>query len=151
MKKLLSCIALAATALATTAAFADLKPWKDFTPSEAVWTVTTVKVDPNMGNAYLEGLQKTWVSGNKLAKELGHIEDWKIMRSGLPESGDFNLLLMVKYKNAEMAAPNEARYNEFMQKYTEKQSDEVTEFSQKNYPGMREITGEYRFRRIILK
>ena len=146
-----SCLALLATALFATAAFADLKPWKDFTPSEAVWTVTTVKVDSNMGNAYLEGIKKTWVSGNKVAKELGHIEDWKILRSSLPESGDFNLLLMIKYKNAEMAAPNEERYKAFMEKYTEKQANETTEYSQKNYPGMREITGMYMMREITLK
>ncbi len=151
MKKILSCLALSASAIFATAALADLKPWIDFTPSEEVWTVTTVKVHPNMGDAYLEGIKKTWVSGNKVARELGHIEDWKILRSGLPESGDFNLLLMVKYKNAEMAAPNEARYKAFMEKYTEKQSDQVTEFSQKNYPAMREITGMYMMREITMK
>ena len=151
MKKILSGLALSASVLVATAAFADLDPWKDYTPSEEVWTVTTIKVEPNMGDAYLEGIKKTWVSSNKIAKELGHIEDWKILRSGLPESGDFNLLLMVKYKNAEMAAPNEARYKAFMEKYTEKQSDAVTEYSQKNYPGMRDITGMYMMREISIK
>ncbi len=151
MKKVLSCLALTASVLFGTAAVADLDPWKDYTPSEEVWMVTTIKVEPNMGDAYLEGIKKTWVSGNKIAKELGHIEDWKILRSGLPESGDFNLLLMVKFKNAEMASPNEARYKAFMEKFTEKKSDEVTEYSQKNYPAMRDITGMYMMREINIK
>ncbi len=151
MKKTLSCLALSASLLVATGAVADLNPWTDYTPSESVWTVTTIKVAPNMGDAYLEGIKKTWVSGNKIAKELGHIEDWKILRSGLPESGDFNLLLMVKYKNAEMAGPNEERYKAFMEKYTEKQADAVTEYSQKNYPAMRDITGMYMMREITIK
>ena len=29
-------------------AFADLEPYKDYDVSDAVWSVTTVKVDPNM-------------------------------------------------------------------------------------------------------
>jgi hypothetical protein len=34
-------------------AMADLDPWKDYEVSDAVWSVTTVKVDSNMGDAYL--------------------------------------------------------------------------------------------------
>jgi hypothetical protein len=37
-----------------------------------------------------------------------------------------------------------------MKKYTEKQADEITEYSQKNYPGMREITGMYMMREITM-
>ena len=151
MKNTIATLCIAALALATGSAIADLKPWEDFAPSESVWQVTTVKVDANMGNAYLEGLEKTWVSGNKTSKELGHIEDWKILRSDLPESGEFNLLLMIKYKNLEMAAPNEARYKAFLEKYSQDQVDDITDYSQKNYPAMRDITGMYYMREINLK
>ncbi len=151
MKCIGTFIGILMTTLLAGFAHADLEPWKDYSVSESVWQVTTVRVDANMGDAYLEGLEKTWVSGNKVAKELGQIEDWKILRSQLPESGDFNLLLMIKYKNIDMASPNEERYKAFVQKYTQQQMDETSEYSQKNYPAMRDITGMYYMREITLK
>ncbi|MDH3748863.1 MAG: hypothetical protein OER97_11720 [Gammaproteobacteria bacterium] len=132
-------------------ASADLTPWEDFEVSEAVWAVTTVKVDSNMGNAYLEGLRETWIPGNKIAQELGQIESWSIFRSELPNSGDFNLLLIVKFAKTEDLAPNKARYDAFMAKFTQKAADESTEYAQKNYPAMREITGGYLMREVTIK
>ena len=133
------------------AAFADLEPYKDYDISDAVWSVTTVKVDPNMDDAYLEGLKNTWASGNKVAMELGQIESWSIYRSDLPQSGDFNLLLIVKFANTSDLAPNKERYDAFMKKFGEDRNKETTEYAQKNYPAMRELTGQYLMREITLK
>lgn len=132
-------------------AAADLTPWEDFEVSEAVWSVTTVKVDSNMGNAYLEGLRETWIPGNKIAQDLGQIESWSIFRSDLPNSGDFNLLLIVKFAKTEDLAPNKARYDAFMAEFTQKAADESTDYAQKNYPAMREITGGYLMREVTIK
>jgi len=137
--------------LVSTLAVADLEPWKDYDTSDAVWSVTTIRVAPNMDDAYLEGLAKTWVSTNEIAKKLGQIEDYKIYRSDLPQSGDFNLLLVVKFKNTSDLAPSKARYDAFMKELGKEESDKVTEYSQKNYPAMREIVGEYQVREITLK
>lgn len=137
--------------LVSTLAVADLEPWKDYETSDAVWSVTTIRVAPNMDDAYLEGLAKTWVSTNEISKKLGQIEDYKIYRSDLPQSGDFNLLLVVKFKNTSDLAPNKARYDAFMKELGKEESDKVTEYSQKNYPAMREIVGEYQVREITLK
>ena len=130
---------------------ADLEPWQDYDISDQVWSVTTVKVDSNMGDAYLEGLKNTWVPTMEISKKLGQIEDYFIYRSELPASGDFNLLLVVRFANADAMTPDKARYDAFMKEFGEEQSKRTTEYAQKNYPGMREITGEYRLRRIILK
>ncbi len=133
------------------AAFADLEPYKDYDVSDAVWSVTTVKVDANMGDAYLEGIKNTWASGNKVAMELGQIESWSIYRSDLPQSGQFNLLLIVKFANTSDLAPNKERYDAFMKKFGEDRNKETTEYAQKNYPAMRELTGQYLMREITLK
>ena len=133
------------------AAFADLEPYKDYDVSDAVWSVTTVRVDANMGDAYLEGLKNTWVTGNKVAQELGQIESWSIFRSDLPQSGDFNLLLVVKFANTADLAPNKERYDAFMEKFGEERNKETTEYAQKNYPAMRELTGQYYLREITIK
>jgi hypothetical protein len=133
------------------AANADLTPWKDYSLSESVWAVTTVKVKSNMQDAYLEGLKKTWVTTNEVAKQLGQIEDYKILVSDLPESGDFNLLLVVKFKNNEMLAPNQARYEAFMAKFGEQRNKETTQMAQRDYPAMRELTGDYNLREVTMK
>jgi hypothetical protein len=136
--------------LFASSASADLTPWEDYEVSEAVWSVSTIKVDPNMGDAYLEGIKKTWVASNEVAKKLGQIEDYSIYRSDLPQSGDFNLLLIVKFANTADMAPNKARYEAFMKEWGAK-ADETSEYAQKNYPGMREITGQYNLRKIEIK
>jgi hypothetical protein len=132
-------------------ALADLEPWKDYEESESVWSVTTIRVAPNMDDAYLEGLKQTWVSTNEIAKKLGQIKDYAIYRSDLPQSGDFNLVLMIEFANTSDLAPNKARYEAFMKELGKEQSDKITDFSQKNYPAMREITGQYQLRKITLK
>ena len=104
-----------------------------------------------MGDAYLEGLRETWIPGNKIAMELGQIEDWAIYRSDLPESGDFNLMLVVKFARTEDMAPNKEEYERFMEAYTQEQADRTTDFAQKNYPAMRELTGQYLLRKIEIK
>ena len=148
IKTAVACVALL---LLASSSWAELEPWDDYDISESVWSVTTVKVKSNLGNAYLEGLKKTWIPGNKISQELGQIEEWAIYRSELPASGDFNLMLVVKFAKTEDLAPNKAEYKKFMAKFTKKMNDETTEYSQKNYPGMREITGEYWMREITIK
>ncbi len=132
------------------AAFADLEPYKDYQVSDAVWSVSTIRVDANMDDAYLEGIERTWVASNEVAKKLNQIESYTIYRSISPQSGDFNLLLIVKFANTADLAPNKERYDAFMKEMGEARTKESNEFSQKNYPGMRTITGEYLMREITL-
>ena len=133
------------------AAVADLEPYKDYDVSDAVWSVSTIRVDPNMDDAYLEGIKRTWAASNEVAKKLGQIESYSIYRSDLPQSGDFNLLLVVKFANTADLAPSKERYAAFMKEWGEARSKESIDYSQKNYPGMRAITGQYNFREITLK
>jgi hypothetical protein len=139
-----------AAACVSAAVYADLQPWKDYTESEAVWSVTTIKVHPNMSDAYLEGLKGTWVQTNEIAKKLGQVEDYHIYRSDLPESGSFNLLLIIKYKNSEAMAPSKARFESFMKELGAERFKKTTETAQHDYPAMRDITGEYNVREITL-
>ena len=146
-----SIVAALVIGLCSTIAFADLEPWQDYEVSESVWSVTTIKVDPNMDDAYLEGIAQTWVASNEVAKELGQIEDYEIYRSDLPQSGSFNLLLIVKFAKTTDLAPSKARYEAFMAKWGAERNKATTEKAQKDYPGMREITGQYNFRKITFK
>ena len=134
----------------STVSNAEFQPWEDYEPSAAVYSVTTIKVASNMGDVYLEGLANTWVTGNETSKKLGQIEDYWIYRSTLPASGDFNLMLVVKFADTKDLAPNKEKYQAFMKEFTKAKSDETSEYAKKNYPGIRVITGEYQMRQIKL-
>ena len=147
----LSSICTALFMLMTAPAFADLEPFSDYDQSRSVYHLTTIQVDPNMHDAYLEGIEKTWVSSNEIAKKLGHIVDYAIYRSTLPESGDFNLMLVIEYASAADLEPDKEKYNAFIEAWGKETADEVNDYSQTNYPAMRTIDGEYLLRRITLK
>lgn len=131
-------------------AFAQLEPFKDYSVEEAVWSITTIKVDANMSDYYLEGLRDSWVSSNEVGKELGQIEDYFIMVSDLPESGEFNMVLGVKYKNNAAMEPSEKEYDRFMKAWGKANEGKSRELV-KTYPDLRTITGEYRLRNIKMK
>lgn len=141
---------IAALVLFASHSMAQLEVYKDYDVGEKVHAMTTIKVHSNMMDDYLEGLNQTWVKSNEIAKGMGHLEDYAIYVSQLQESGDFNLVLVVTYKGGADLEPNKARYEEFMKawgKKMEKKSREIV----KDYPGMREITGQYRLRELTMK
>jgi hypothetical protein len=136
--------------LISQSAMAQLEPWTDYDVSKELWNITLVRVDPNMGDDYLEGIRETWVASNEVAKELGQIEDYSIYRSQLPQSGDVNLFLVVKFTDSSQLEPNKEEYAKFMQAWGEANQEKSREIT-KNYPSMREITGEYLVRKITMK
>ena len=118
--------------------------------SEGITNVTTVKVDSNMIDNYLEGLSQSWAPANEIAKELGHIEGYWIHVSQLPNSGDFNVVLGIDFKDSAALQPDKAKYDAFMKKWGEAnqaRSDELV----KMYPDIREIVGEYNMRSVTFK
>lgn len=131
-------------------AAADLEPWTDYDLSEGVSNVTTVKVDSNRIDTYLEGLSKTWAPANEVAMELGQIEGYSIYVSELPNSGDFNVVLVVNMKDASALQPTKERYEAFMKAWGEENqatNDEIVP----TYPGIRTIVGEYLVREVTFK
>jgi hypothetical protein len=103
-----------------------------------------------MIDKYLEGLSKTWVTGNDIAIELGQMESYSIYVSDLANSGEFNVVLVTNFKDASSLQPAKETYDAFMAKWSEENqavSDEVVP----TYPGIRTITGEYLMREITLK
>ena len=129
---------------------AQLNAYTDYDISKELWNVTMVKVKPNMSDDYLEGLRDTWVASSKVAKELGQIEDFHIYQSQVGASGDANLILVVKFSDSSQLEPNKGEYDKFMKAWGDANQDKTREIT-KNYPAMREITGEYLVREITIK
>ena len=131
-------------------ALAQLEPFTDYDTSKELWNITLVQVDPNMIDDYLEGLKETWVASNKVAMELGQIEDFSIYRSQLEQSGDVNLFLVTKFADSSQLEPNKEEYAKFMKAWGDANEDRTREIT-KNYPSMRKITGEYLVREVTIK
>ncbi len=127
-----------------------LEVYKDYDLGSNLLSVTTVKIDPNMGDVYLAGLKHSWVKAVNIQKELGYIKDWKIYGSELPQSGDFNMVLIVFFESAADLEPSKKKYQAFMKKWGEENQKRSEKISAK-YPEVRTLTGEYRFREIIIK
>lgn len=149
MKALSAAAALGIIALAQPS-LAQLSVYEDYDISDSVSAVTTVKVDSNMGDYYLEGLKGGWVEANEMAKKLGHIEDYAIYGSALPNSGEFNMILVISYKSTADLAPSKAKYEAFMEEWGN-QNQEKSRETAKSYPGIRTITGEYLMHQITMK
>jgi hypothetical protein len=131
-------------------AFAQLKPFVDYEVSTSISSVSTVRVHANMIDYYLEGIRGTWVASNEAAKKLGQIESYSVYVSELPLSGDFNVVLVTRVKNAADLEPNRERYDLFMKAWGEA-NEKKTQETVKSYPNIREITGEYRLREVTFK
>lgn len=142
----LACLLFSFTAVAKD----RLELYEDYDIGKAVYSLTTVKVDANMGDIYLAGLKQSWVKAVAIQKELGFIEDYSIYGSDLPQSGDFNMILLVKFASGADAEPSKEKYAQFMKKWGEK-NKEASEKISATYPDVRKITGEYMMREITMK
>lgn len=131
-------------------ALGQLRPFQDYDYADDVWTLTTVRVHANMIDSYLEGIKQTWVASQQVAKDLGQVEESFVYVSELPNSGDFNVLLVTRHASAASLEPSKARYDAFMTAWGAEREARNNELV-KDYPAMREITGEYRLRQIVFK
>lgn len=136
-----------ATAVSAPAS-AQLKPYEDYIVSDSVSNVTTVKVKENMVEDYLQGIRNTWIASNAVAKRLGHMKDYKVYVSDLPNSGDFNVILVATFANTSDLAPNKARYEAFMRAWGTANEASTRTTTTTVYPNLRTITGEYLMREV---
>ena len=136
-----------AVALATPAT-AQLKPYQDYTVSDSVSNVSTIKVKENMVEDYLQGIRNTWAASNAVAKQLGQMKDYHVYVSDLPNSGEFNVMLVATFANTSDLAPNKARYEAFMRAWGTQHEATTRTTTTTVYPNLRTITGEYLMREV---
>ena len=149
-KTTLSFLMILGFSVATSAA-AQLKVWEDYEVSDAVFSLTMVKLDPGTQGIYLEGLKSTWVAANEVAQSLGHIEYYAIHANQAVAPGAFDLLLVIKFPSTEMMAPSRERYNAFMEAWGTENQDASNKKVLELYNEIREIQGEFMTRTITIK
>ena len=141
-------LALGLSVALSAPAAAQLKPYQDYTVSDSVSNVTTVKVKENMVEDYLQGIRNTWIASNAVAKQLGQMQDYHVYVSDLPNSGEFNVMLVATFANTSDLAPNRARYDAFMKAWGTANEASTRTTTTNVYPNLRTITGEYLMREV---
>src|SRR5437868_4072862 len=64
-----------------------------------VWAITMVKTKPGMSDEYLKTLAKIYKSTNDEMKKQGLIMDYKVLLGNDATPQDFDIMLMVEFKN----------------------------------------------------
>src|SRR5438874_12952791 len=64
-----------------------------------VWDITMVKTKPGMDDDYLKSIAQTFKGVMEEQKKQGIIMDYKVLLGDAADRNDFNILLMVEFKN----------------------------------------------------
>jgi hypothetical protein len=81
----------------------------DITDQVSVWNLTFVRTKANMGDEYLKNLKNTWASSMAEMSKEGLIESYMILEGNAFGVGDFDIILMVEFKNYATFDPDPAR------------------------------------------
>ena len=111
--------------------------------SETVYQVSTIDLEPNADAQYLNQMKRTWGTNMKVLKAEGLIEDYHIYKSVNQYDGDYDLLLVIKYKNLASLDSNPKR-NKAWDKATEKARKIISQEQ------VSQITGTFPKMRTIL-
>ena len=110
--------------------------------SVTVYQVSTIDLEPNADAQYLNQMKRTWGTNMKVLKAEGLIEDYHIYKSINQYDGDFDLLLLVKYKNLAILDSN-PKNNKIWKKAQDKARKVISQEEQQNitatFPKLRTI------------
>ncbi len=144
MKRTLIIALVAVTALVA-------QPRETWNVGESVYQVATIDLEPNADAQYLNQMKRTWANQMDVFKAEGLVEEYHIYRSINGYDGDFDLLLMVKYKNLaifDSNTKNNKRWDDAIEKVRKKISEEQSQEITSKFPASRTILDEKLMREI---
>ena len=65
----------------------------------SVWEITMVRTKPGMGDDYIKGLAKNYKAVMEEQKKQNLVLSYKFLLGDASSAADYNMLLMVEYKN----------------------------------------------------
>jgi len=127
------------------------QPRETWNVGESVYVVSTIDLEPNVDAQYLNQMKRTWGNNMDVFVAEGLVEEYHIFQSVNQYDGDFDLLLMVKYKNLATFDSNkknnkrwDAAQEKARKKLSQQQSNEITA----TFPKMRTILDSKMMREI---
>ena len=114
-----------------------------------VWEVTFVRTKPGMANDYLRNLASIWRNENEEAKKQGLLLSYKILSGSAANKDDWDLMLMVEYKNMAALDGVDEKFEAIGAKIVGSQEQQKTGYIKRSE--IREIFGSKIVREISLK
>ena len=114
-----------------------------------VWTLSFIHVKPGMGVAYDKYLASDWKKEQEALKEAGIILSYKVIATEAHSPSDWDLMLMVEYKDLASLEANQDKADALLQKMFG--SDEKVMQGYKERSDIREVLGTRLAREVILE
>ena len=114
-----------------------------------VWEVTFVRTKPGMTNDYLRNLAANWRNENEEAKKQGLLLSYKILSGSAANKDDWDLMLMVEYKNMAALDGVDEKFEAIGAKIVGSQEQQKAGYIKRSE--IREIFGSKIVREISLK
>ncbi len=115
----------------------------------SVWQISFIRMKPGMETAYLNYLTGDWKRGNEALKKDGQIVSYKVVTTEGHSSTDWNIMLMVEYKDLATMEANETKADNLAQ--TVIGTDEKQMQGYRDRLQIREVMGTRLAREIVLE
>ena len=127
------------------------QPGETWNVGESVYRVVTIDLEPNVDAQYLNQMKRTWTNNMEVFKAEGLVEDYQILRSINNYDSDFDLLLIVKYKNLatlDSNPKNAKKWDKAQEKARKIISQDQAQQITATFPKMRTVRDEMFMREI---
>ena len=115
----------------------------------SVWNIGFIQMKPGMDTAYLNYVAGDWKREQEALKKDGQILSYKVLTTEAHGSNDWNIMLMIEYKDMATMEANEAKADNLAQ--TVIGNDEKQMQGYRDRLQIREVMGERLAREIILE
>jgi hypothetical protein len=112
MKKFVTVIMMIVALTAGVRGFAQDKAYQD----GSVWAVSLIKTEANMGDEYLKSLKNNWIAVHEEALKQGLILSYKVLAGAASNPDDFDIMLLVEYKNMASMEGNDDKWEAISKK-----------------------------------
>ena len=117
--------------------------------SGSAWDVSFIKVKPNMAVDYLNSLKATWKAMQDEAIKQGIIVSYKIMDGRASSPEDWDIMLMIEYKNLAAMEGNDEKLDAIRKSILG--GDDAMKTINASRVNMRDIYGGKTVREVIYK
>ena len=120
MKTRILVLIFALTMVLTVNSFAQERTFKD----GSAWTVAFVQVKNGMGVDYINSLKTTWRAVQEEGIKQGLILSYKILEGNASNPDDWQIMLMVEYKNLARMEGNDDKWDAIQKKVVGNEEDQ---------------------------
>ena len=121
------------------------RPWHN----GSVWALSFIQMKPGMDNAYLNYVASDWKKLQEALKTQGVILSYKVLETEGHTPADWNLILMVQYKDLASLEANEAKEDTVLQQVAGDDQKQMQGYKER--AEIREVMGARVAREILLE